>query len=184
MKRLLIIIALIFIPAICTGQGIYRFHYAKDTMATTDYVTDSTYMDTLVYANIDVSQLAYFDTLGYLRFLFKLDTTEDTTAAQGQAWSDSGHIPDLIAEMRYVLDKSNKIANDTISSNGAGAGQWVSIMDTCTTIGDWGFSRFSIMPISRYIDVRIRDKSDARKRGNKHGKWFESMIEGLRRRNF
>jgi hypothetical protein len=148
-------------------------------MATTDNGSAGGYMDTLVYTNIDISYLDFSDTSNVIRFLFKIDTLEDTTIANGaQSWSDSGHIPDMVVEFRYILNLDPKAANDTICANGAGAGQWISILDTCPTIRDWGHVRVPLKQLGTKIDIRVRDKSNTRRKGNKHGKWFSSMLMG------
>lgn len=180
MKKLIlcVVVIMIILPMICLGQEVIRLKSAKDSMAT----TDGAYLDTLYYRNIDISMIDFNrpDSNKIAHILFRIDTVADTTLSVGSAWYDSGHVPCIIAEIRYLVDKAYPVASDTLNAAGMQTGQWLSIADTLGAVAQWGFRPVKLLPIARYVDLRFRDKNDVRKRGNKHGKFIEFILEALR----
>ena len=177
MKRFIVfqVLALFLLIQTVHAQFFSEFHNMRDTLTTTD--GDVSYRDTLLYT-IQVWDADLSDTNSVFELVYNVDTTETGTSS----WADSGCLPGVKIEMRYIPPPGADPL-DSISINGHTGVQWKSLMDSIGTFqGHYGHVLVHLLPLSNSIQLRVRDIAETRKRGTHHGKFVHTVLRGVRRR--
>jgi len=182
---------LLFITVSVQAQTIEIFSHRLDSMTTTR--AESMYVDTVSYT-VSIKNAFTEDTTIVLYFYASIDTNEHNNTTS--AWTDSGWIPAVTVEYRYLMPIRDRSATgDSVFINAHNGVQWTQVTDSIksaprTTRSDslgpsgsgWTRYKMTLYPFSDFIEIRYRDKNNNKKQGYHHGKWIESVLIGLRRR--
>ena len=158
MKKWAICFMVILFPAMVWGQvmiladhGIERRNKADSLVGVADTV-----LVTINLSNVDFSDSLYI--------VYRLDTTKigifDTV--KYRAWADSGTIPRVAMQFKYLLDKGydlspvqTKQEADTLAYAGVVNDAWLRLSDSLVSRGKYVWKKFHIDPVATHAQIRF-----------------------------
>jgi hypothetical protein len=112
--------------------------------------------------------------------IFRQDTTyiRGTEVGDTSAWADSGSVPKIKLEYRYIMEVTGRGASDTLMLGRPTGVQYASISDSLDGgVGVWAWKPIKLLGLAPTVEFRITD-AEASVRGAKNGKRFRIILVG------